>query len=228
MLKLNVLWYKRSGDIVSKLLISQGRPLKLHFSLLHTQTRVEQSVLCSSQPMLREDSHSKSHNFLLPFSEKLQVPSCPLSHSGAPPALHSSVFSAAADSPPFLGRVACTPPGRSFTFLRPCTSLSCYWLLLRNRFSQREQIQPNNEVKSGGNWVWWVIVAMVIRSEGIVRVELFLGSFLASPFMFTSSISDSCEFGENFILLPKYGSWRLFLDYSRPSSWPPACQRSLH
>lgn len=52
--------------------------VNLHFSLLHTQIHVEQSVLCSSQPMLRKDSRSKSHNFV--FSEKLQVLSCP--HAG--------------------------------------------------------------------------------------------------------------------------------------------------
>lgn len=103
--------------------------INLHFLLLPTQTHVEQSVLCSSQPVLRKNSHSKSHDFLLFFSEKFQVLSCP--HAG--PLLiagHCLPCTQQFSQQLLLLRLSCavwpcSHPGRSFTFLKPWVSLYC-------------------------------------------------------------------------------------------------------
>lgn len=126
----------RSGDIVSKwsllnsiCFVSQNRPHKPAFFITaHTDTRGTISPL---QLTVHAEEGLPLQKLQFPLTLLWKTPgsflssSWPSPHSGALPALHSSVSSAAAASPPFLGSVACSHPGRSFTFLSPCISLYC-------------------------------------------------------------------------------------------------------
>lgn len=172
---------KRSGDIVSKSFISQGGPHKPAFFIIaNTDTHGTVSPLQLAAHAEEGFPLQKSRFPLLWKTPGSFLSLCwPCPHSRALPALHSAAFSEAAASPPCLGSVTCSHPGRSFTFLRPWVSLYCIvtyaqkHIFLEGASSAKQQckVEGKSGVISTSNYT-----AIVIRSEGIVRVELFLGT----------------------------------------------------
>lgn len=186
--------------------------VNLHFSLLHTQTHVELSVRCSSQPMLRKDSHSKSHDFLLPFSEKLKVLSCPHAcplHIAGHCLLCTQQFS---QQLLLLLSWVVWPyshPGRSFTFLRLWVSLDFVLTSVQKHIFPEGANSAKRQCKVGGR-SGEISTSNKCHSDQEWRYgegwTLPGTASLSSPFVFTSSIAVSCEFGENFFCCVNVGA----------------------
>lgn len=144
---------KRSGDIASKLLISQGRPHKPAFFITaHTDTHGTVSPLQLTAHAEEGFPLQKSFPLTLVWKPPGSfLSSCwPSPCSRALPALHSAAFSAAAAFPPLLGNVACSHPGRSFIFLRPWVSLYCVLTSVQKHISQEGANSAKQQCKVGG------------------------------------------------------------------------------